>query len=49
MTDETDKIDFEELAYVYTHLVNMDATQQEEMLTKLLKNVYEAGKRNSGL
>lgn len=44
-----DKINFEELAYTYTHLVNMGATEIEEMLATLLRSVYEAGRRNSGL
>lgn len=44
-----DKINFEELAYTYTRLVNMGAPEIEEMLATLLRNVYEAGRRNSGI
>lgn len=44
-----DKIDFKELAYVFTRLMNAPEDAKEEMLATLLKNVYEAGKKGSGL
>lgn len=46
---DSDKIDFKELAYVFTRLMNVPEDAKEEMLATLLKNVYEAGQQNSGL